>query len=105
MPAGGCTAQRVRRSAAALWRRARLLCCLQRTVLRRECAPHARSLCKPLWPCPAAACLQDAVLRREGSLQAYAEVLISDFHRVGDSRWGDASTRVCQHTQRLHSVS
>ncbi|PRW58617.1 Sporulation RMD1 isoform B [Chlorella sorokiniana] len=29
--------------------------------------------------------LQDAVLRREGSLQAYAEVLISDFHRVGDS--------------------
>lgn len=29
---------------------------------------------------------QDAVLRREGSLQAYAEVLISDFHRVGDSR-------------------
>lgn len=26
------------------------------------------------------------MLRREGSLQAYAEVLISDFHRVGDSR-------------------
>ena len=34
--------------------------------------------------------MQDAVLRREGSLQAYAEVLISDFHRVGDSRWGGA---------------
>lgn len=30
--------------------------------------------------------MQDAILRREGSLQAYAEVLISDFHRVGDNR-------------------
>ena len=30
--------------------------------------------------------LQDAILRREGSLQAYAEVLMSDFKRVGDTR-------------------
>lgn len=30
--------------------------------------------------------LQDAILRREGSLQAYADVLVSDFHRVGDAR-------------------
>jgi hypothetical protein len=28
--------------------------------------------------------LQDAILRREGSLQAYAEVLISEFHRTGE---------------------
>ena len=32
--------------------------------------------------------LQDAILRREGSLQAYAEVLMSDFKRVGDTRCG-----------------
>ncbi|EFN59010.1 hypothetical protein CHLNCDRAFT_137677 [Chlorella variabilis] len=32
--------------------------------------------------------LQDAILRREGSLQAYAEVLISEFHRAGDDSAG-----------------
>ena len=32
--------------------------------------------------------LQDAILRREGSLQAYTEVLMSDFKRVGDTRCG-----------------
>lgn len=31
--------------------------------------------------------LQDAILRREGSLQAYADVLISDYHRTGDTWW------------------
>ncbi|KAI3433802.1 hypothetical protein D9Q98_003606 [Chlorella vulgaris] len=32
--------------------------------------------------------LQDAILRREGSLQAYAEVVISEFHRMGDDSAG-----------------
>lgn len=32
--------------------------------------------------------LQTAILRREGSLQAYAEVLISEFHRAGEDTAG-----------------
>ncbi len=29
--------------------------------------------------------VQDAILRREGSLQAYADVIISDFQRTGET--------------------